>query len=89
MFMGANEPTQQQHRNTQREPKKHRPTQTDRKKHTHTHTWETGVQHIGHILVVPIMRDERGTVATHTHRCPRGENKCDCCWLTISMSKVG
>ena len=41
MFMGANELTQPQHRNTRREPKKHRPRQTDgqtdRQKHTHTH----------------------------------------------------
>ena len=40
MFMGANEMTQRQHRNTHREPKTHRPRQTDRNTHkqTHTHT---------------------------------------------------
>jgi hypothetical protein len=52
MLIGANELTQPQHRNTQREPK-----------NTHTHTWEAGVRHVGYILVVLIMR---GTVATHT-----------------------
>jgi hypothetical protein len=57
--------------------------QTDRQKHTlslslthtHTHTWEAGVRHVGHILVVLIMRE---TQVLHTHRCPHGVNKCDC-----------
>jgi len=63
-------------------------TQTDRRldgqkqtnhtyKHTykHTHTWEAGVRHVGHILVVLIMREAQ---SLHTHRCPHGVNKCDC-----------
>ena len=54
MFMGANELTQPQHRNTQTEPKKHKPRQTDGQTdrnthtvantHTHTHTHTPGRQ---------------------------------------------
>ena len=43
--------------------------------HTHTHTHTSGVQHIGHIFEVPIMREAQ---LLHTHRCPHGVNKCDC-----------
>lgn len=79
MFMGANELTQPHHRNTHREPKKHRSrhtdTQTETHIHTRTHTWEAGVRHVGHILVVFIMREAQ---LLHTHRCPHGVNKCDC-----------
>jgi hypothetical protein len=69
MFMGANQLTQPQHRNTQREPKKHRPRQTDGQRdgntHTHTHTHLGGRSatcwaHLGG------SHNERGTVATHT-----------------------
>ena len=49
---------------------------------THTHTWEAGVRHVGHILVVPIMREAQ---VLHTHGCPHGVNTC---WITISMSQV-
>ena len=49
------------------------PTHTHR--NTHTHTWEAGVRHVGHILVVLIMREAQ---LLHTHRCPQGVNICDC-----------
>ena len=60
-------------RQTDRNTHKHKHTGTHI--HTHTHTWEAGVRHVGHILVVPIMREAQ---VLHTHRCPHGVNKCDC-----------
>ena len=50
-------------------------THTHTHTHKHTHTWEAGVRHVGHILVVPITREAQ---VLHTHRCPHGVNKCDC-----------
>ena len=73
MFMGANELTQPQHRNTQREPKKHRPRQTDRHTHTNTntHTHTLTHTHLGGRSAtcwahLGGSHNERGTVATHT-----------------------
>jgi hypothetical protein len=81
MFMGANELTQPQHRNTKREPKKHRPRQThrqtDRQKrtqtqtHRHTHTHTHTHTHMGGRSATCWAHlggphNERGTVATHT-----------------------
>ena len=76
MFMGANELTQPQHRNTQSEPKKHRPRQTDRQTdrntHTHTHTTHTHTHtHLGgrsatYWAHLGGSHNERGTGATHT-----------------------
>ena len=74
MFMGANELTQPQHRNTQREPNKHRPRQidgwTDRNKqiphintHTHTHLGGRSATCWAHLGG---SHSERDTVATHT-----------------------
>ena len=61
MFMGANEPTQPQHRNTQREPTKSRTTQTDRMKHTHAHMGGRSSTYWAHLGG---FHNERGTVAT-------------------------
>ncbi len=91
MFMGADmnshnrntETHRENKRNTDPERQTERPTETHRQtdtarqtdRQTHTHTWEAGVRHVGHILVVPIMREAQ---LRHTHRCPHGVNKCDC-----------
>jgi hypothetical protein len=45
--------------------------------HIHTHTSVAGVQHMGHILVVPMIIEAQ---LPQTHKCPQGEN---------SMNKVG
>ena len=72
MFMGANELTQPQHRNTQREPKKHRPRQTDRQTYrqtdtdTYTNTHRPVRQECDMLGTSWCSHNERGTVATHT-----------------------
>jgi hypothetical protein len=63
----------QRNTDTDREMEGQTETQTQRQRQTHT--WEAGVRHVGHILVVLIMREAQ---SLHTHRCPHGVNKCDC-----------
>jgi hypothetical protein len=105
MFMGANELTQPQHVNTQREPNKHRPRQidgwTDRNKqipHTNTDT-DTQTHAHTHLHLggrsatcwahLGGSHNERGTVATHTQVPTRRKQMRLHVGLTISVSKVG
>jgi hypothetical protein len=50
---------------TRTERRKHTHTHTHTHAHTNTHTWEAGVRHVGHILVVSIMREAQ---LLNTHR---------------------
>ena len=80
MFMDANELTQRQHRNTQREPKKHRPRQTDRQTYrqtdtdTYTNTHRPVRQECDMLGTSWCSHNERGTVATHT-QVPTGRKQ--------------